>query len=124
MAAVGDFLEDFEAGKRDGRYQTAALPDLPFGDDTFDIALSSHFLFLYSDHFDTGQHVANISEMLRVAAEARIFPLLDLDGEPSRHVGPVRHLLADRGFDSDIQRVDYEFQKDGNRMLRVYRSGR
>ena len=66
----------------------------------------------------------NIAEMLRAAAEVRIFPLLDLDGEPSRHVEPVRALLAERGFDSEIQQVDYEFQKGGNRMLRVYRSGR
>jgi len=124
MAAVGDFLADFETGKRAGRYRSAALPELPFGDAAFDLALSSHFLFLYSDHFDTGQHVANIAEMLRAAAEVRIFPLLDLDGEPSRHVEPIRALLAERGFDSEIQQVDYEFQKGGNRMLRVYRSGR
>ena len=124
MTAVRDFLDDFEKGKRSGRYRTATLPDLPFSDGAFDIALSSHFLFLYSDHFDTEQHAANIAEMLRVAAEARIFPLLDLDGKSSRHVEPVRKLLTDRGFASDIQRVDYEFQKDGNRMLRVYRSGR
>ena len=70
MAAVRDFLDDFEDGKREGRYRTAALPYLRFRDGAYDIALSSHFLFLYSDHFDTEQHVANISEMLRVAAEA------------------------------------------------------
>jgi len=124
MAAVYDFLDDFEDGKREGRYRTAALPYLPFRDGTYHIALSSHFLFLYSDHLDTEQHVANISEMLRVAAEARIFPLLDLDGEPSRHIEPVRDLLVGRGFNSEIVRVDYEFQKNGDRMMRVYRSGR
>ena len=36
----------------------------------------------------------------------------------------IRALLAERGFDSEIQQVDYESQKGGNRMLRVYRSGR
>ena len=124
MAAVRDFLDDFEDGKREGRYRTAALPYLPFRDGAYDIALSSHFLFLYSDHFDTERHVANIAEMLRVATEARIFPLLDLDGEPSRHVEPVRNLLVDREFNCKILRVDYEFQKNGNRMMRVYRTGR
>ena len=124
MAAVRDFLDDFEDGKREGRYRTAALPYLPFRDGAYDIALSSHFLFLYSDHFDTEQHVANIAEMLRVATEARIFPLLDLDGEPSRHVEPVRDLLVNREFNCEILRVDYEFQKNGNRMMRVYRTGR
>jgi hypothetical protein len=124
MEALLRFLDDFEEGKRRGRYRDAALPDLPFEDGAFDVALSSHFLFLYSGHFDTHQHVVNIAEMMRVAEEARVFPLLDLDGEPSRHVEPVRKALKDRGFESDIRRVDYEFQKGGNEMLRVYRSGR
>lgn len=121
MAAVDRFLEDFEAGKRAGRYRTASLPNLPFDDGAFDVALSSHFLFLYSDHFDADQHAANIAEMMRVAAETRVFPLLDLDGEPSRHVEPVRNTLKARGFESEIRRVDYEFQKGGNEMLRVFR---
>lgn len=124
MAALRGFLDDFEEGKQAGRYRTAALPDLPFDDGAFDIALSSHFLFLYSDHFDAAAHVANIAEMMRVADEARIFPLLDLDGEPSRYVDPVRETLATRGFETELRKVDYEFQKGGNRMLRVYRSGR
>jgi len=124
MEALRHFLDDFEAGKRAGRYRAAALPNLPFDDGVFEIALSSHFLFLYSDHFDADQHVANIAEMMRVATETRVFPLLDLDGEPSRHVEPVRSALKSRGFESEIRRVDYEFQRGGNEMLRVYRSGR
>ncbi len=124
MAAVRRFLDDFATGMREGRYRAAALPNLPFSDGDFEIALSSHFLFLYSNHFDADRHVACIAEMMRVAAEARIFPLLDLDGEPSRHVEPVRNALNERGFESEIRRVDYEFQKGGNDMLRVYRSGR
>lgn len=124
MAAVRRFLDDFEAGRREGRYRAAALPDLPFGTGAFDLALSSHFLFLYSDHFDAKDHIACIAEMMRVAAEARVFPLLDLDGEPSRHVEPVRKALEARGFETEIRAVDYEFQKNGNEMLRVYRSGR
>ncbi len=124
MGALRRFLEDFEIGKREKRYLTSALPDLPFDDRAFDIALSSHFLFLYSGHFDAARHVACITEMMRVADEARIFPLLDLDGEPSRHVEPVRNALRAEGLESEIRRVDYEFQKGGNEMLRVYRSGR
>lgn len=121
LAAVEIFLEDFGTGKQEGRYRAAALPDLPFDNSAFDVALSSHFLFLYSDHFDADEHVTNIAEMMRVATEARIFPLLDLDGEPSRHVAPVREALAARGYDTEIRPVDYEFQKGGNEMLRVIR---
>lgn len=124
MEALRHFLADFERGKADGRYRAAALPALPFADGAFDIALSSHFLFLYSDHFDANSHIACISEMMRVSGEARIFPLLDLDGEPSRHVGPVRDRMHRLGFETEVRHVDYEFQKGGNEMLRVYRSDR
>ena len=66
-----------------------ALPDLPFDDGAFDLALSSHLLFLYSEQFDLGFHVRALEEMLRVAAEVRVFPLLQggrlpLAGAPRR----------------------------------------
>jgi hypothetical protein len=49
MAAMTAFLDDFPAGKAEGRYLDAELPALPFAGGSFDLALSSHFLFLYSD---------------------------------------------------------------------------
>lgn len=122
MNAVHHFLNDFEDGKREHRYHAEALPELSFDDESFDLALCSHFLFLYSDHLDTGEHVACITEMMRVGTEARIFPLLDLDGNPSRHIDPVRIALEQRGFSSAIQKTNYEFQKGGHSMLRIVRS--
>ena len=65
--------------------------------------------------------IDNTPAMLDAAPEARIFPLLDLDGEPSRHVDPVRAALEARGHGAAIERVDYEFQKGGHAMLRVWR---
>ena len=38
--------------RRPDRYMTAALPDLPFPDDAFDLVLSSHLLFTYADRLD------------------------------------------------------------------------
>src|SRR5262249_53598552 len=49
FGAMETFLEDYEAGRREGRYVAGALPNLPLADDSFDVALSSHFLFLYAD---------------------------------------------------------------------------
>src|SRR6185295_11252488 len=49
LAAMKKFLADFDAGKHDARYITGELPYLPFGASTFDLAVCSHFLFLYSD---------------------------------------------------------------------------
>ena len=121
MAALRTFLEDFEAGRRSGRYVDAALPVLPFADDAFEIALSSHFLFLYSAQFDLDFHVAALREMLRVAAEVRVFPLLQLGGAPSPHVTGVRDAFAASGTRVTVEAVPYEFQRGGNRMLLLHR---
>jgi len=80
MSSVGLFLADFEEGKRQGRYVDAELQNLPFADGDFDIALCSHFLFLYSEQFSEDFHVTAIQEMCRVAEEVRVFPLLALGG--------------------------------------------
>lgn len=119
MAAMKVFLEDFEAGKGAGRYVAGELPVLPFADATFDLALSSHFLFLYSDHLDTDFHLRALLEMLRVAAEVRVFPLLTLDGRPSPHLDFVTAELSRRGLNATIKPVPYEFQRGGNEMLVV-----
>ncbi len=119
LAAMRAFLADYEDGLANGRYLPAALPELPFADGRFDLALCSHFLFLYSDHFDADFHLASLRELLRVANEARAFPLLNLDCHPSVHIQPVMAGLAADGFDAQIVTVDYEFQRGGNQMLRV-----
>jgi SAM-dependent methyltransferase len=89
MLAMERFLADFEDGRRAGRYIAAELPALPFADQRFDLALSSHFLFLYSGQLSARFHVDAIQEMLRVAQEIRAFPLLALDGALSPHVAAV-----------------------------------
>jgi hypothetical protein len=119
LSAMKHFLEDYEDGLAEGRYLAAALPDLPFESGAFDLALSSHFLFTYSARFDREFHLNAVLEMARVARELRIFPLLDLDGEASAHVAPLRRALQARGFETEIRRVAYEFQKGGDEMLRI-----
>ena len=52
-AAMDTFLADYEGGKAEGRYVEAELPVLPFSDHSFDLAVCSHFLFLYSDQLET-----------------------------------------------------------------------
>jgi hypothetical protein len=118
-AAMRSFLGDYDAGRDEGRYVDAALPDLPFPDGSFDLALCGHFLFLYSVHRDLDFHLASIREMCRVAREARVFPLLALGGSPSPFVEPCREALGDSGFEVTIEEVPYEFQRGGNRMMRV-----
>ena len=115
MKSMLQFLADFEQGFEEGRYIAAELPTLPFNNDQFDLALCSHFLFLYSDHIDPEFHIRAIHEMLRVATEVRIFPVVDLNANRSVHLDPVMEHFPN----SELIKVNYEFQKGGNQMLKI-----
>lgn len=119
LSAMRDFLADFPRGLDAGRYVDASLPALPFADAAFDVALCSHFLFLYSEQHDAPFHVRSIAELRRVSREVRIFPLLELGSVSSRHVETVTAELERRGYRAERVRVPYEFQRGGNEMLRV-----
>jgi hypothetical protein len=123
LAAMQAFLEDLEAGRSQRRYLDAELPALPFEDRAFDLAVCSHFLFLYSDQLGEAFHRTAVQELCRVAPDVRIFPVLALGGQPSPFLtGLIQH-LRDNGFDPTIERVPYEFQRGGNHMLRIRARG-
>lgn len=119
MTAMQAFLEDFDAGKVDGRYVEAALPALPFPDRSFDLALCSHFLFLYTSQLGETFHQEAIRELCRVAGEVRVFPLLTLGGQPSPYVAACLTWLRGAEHQVSIERVPYEFQRGGNQLLRI-----
>jgi hypothetical protein len=121
LGAMEIFLDDYESGRQTGRYLDRSLPRLGFADGAFDLALCSHFLFLYADEFPLQFHVDAAFELVRVARDVRIFPLLDLRGEPSPHVEGVVDALRGRGLQAHRQKVPYEFQRGGNEMLRITR---
>ncbi|MBD2502784.1 SAM-dependent methyltransferase [Anabaena azotica] len=121
LATMEKFFLDYEVGKTEGRYLVQSLPNLKFFDDQFDLCLCSHLLFLYSEQLPLEFHIASIHELLRTAQEVRIFPLLNLEGELSPYVEPVIQELTSNGFNVQIQSVAYEFQKDGNQMLKIIR---
>lgn len=115
--AMNRFLADYDRGREEGRYLEASLPSLPFSDATFDIALCSHLLFLYSKLLDADFHVDSSLELCRVAKEVRVFPLLKLDRKLSQHLKAVRTAASTAGIQSRIEKVEYELQKGGNEML-------
>lgn len=121
MKAMRDFLEDYERGKKEGRYITGSLPELAINDNKFDLALCSHFLFLYTRHLSLGFHIKSIIEMLRIAGEVRIFPLLELNGKKSSYVRDVLLKLREKGYKASVLKVNYEFQRLGNEMLKINR---
>lgn len=119
LAAMENFLLDYETGKDEGRYLSQSLPSLELADNQFELCLCSHLLFLYSEQLSLEFHIASIHELLRISPEVRIFPLLKLNGEPSLYVDSVIQELSSKGFNVQIQAVAYEFQKGGNQMLKV-----
>ena len=119
MAAMQAFLDDFSSGKAAGRYVEAELPVLPFADASFDLALCSHFLFLYTIQLGEEFHRSAILEMCRVAKEVRIFPLLALGSRKSPYVEPSIEHLRIRGFEAAVVKVPYEFQRGGDEMMRI-----
>jgi hypothetical protein len=119
LAAMRRFLADYPAGKNQGRYVEAGLPKVPFTDGAFDLALCSHFLFLYSAQHDADFHMASIVELGRVAREVRIFPVVDLAGVLSPHLDVITAKLLARKWHVERVGVDYEFQRGANEMLRL-----
>jgi hypothetical protein len=113
LGAMEQFLADFSLDQRD-RYLPIALPQIPDGQ--FNLALCSHFLFLYSDRLDATFHVDAIRSILRAADELRIFPIMDLSGNTSAHLREVQ-----RAFPTQLVRVDYEFLRGANQMAVIRR---
>lgn len=98
-------------------YVAAELPDLPFPDRRFTLALSSHLLFTYADRLDFDFHVAALTELCRVADQVRAYPLVDYGADPYPEIDELRTRLAERAIASEIRRVPYEFQRTASRML-------
>jgi hypothetical protein len=121
--AIQLFCQDYDQGKAEGRYETGELPTLNYANQAYDLGLSSHFLFLYSEHLDHEFHLNSIREMLRVCREVRIFPLLTLMLQPSPYVKAIVDQLTAEGYSCTIQPVGYELQRGGNQMLKITRAG-
>jgi len=102
------------------RYIPAVLPALPFKDKEFDITLSAHFLFMYSDRLDYDFHLQTLHELMRVTKdEIRIFPLADLSRNRYEHLDKLVDYIQNQGFTTEELTVPYEFQKGANSMLRI-----
>lgn len=50
----------------------------------------SHYLFLYSDHVNLEQHFFSMKELCCVTDEARVYPLVTLNGSRSKHIDLFR----------------------------------
>jgi hypothetical protein len=96
LRALDRFARDFPAGLAAGRYLAASLPALPFPDRHFDVVLSAHLLFTYSDPahggilpdspFSLDWHLRAAEELWRLSrGELRLYPTTTRWETPERH---------------------------------------
>ncbi len=119
LRSMTRFLDDLEQGRREGRYIVAELPTLPVEEGAYELALSSHLLFHYSEHLSEQFHLDSVKSLSRAAHEVRIFPLLELGGNLSRHLAAATTALEADGKTVTIEQVNYEFQRGANQMLLI-----
>jgi hypothetical protein len=114
------FLLDYQAHPE--RYVSGALPRLPFADGSFDMTLVSYFLFAYQDRLSYGFHRDSIFEIMRVTrGEARIYPTVTFEAEPSHYLPALRSDPALQGFEVTEIQTDFEFLVNSNSFLQVRR---
>ncbi len=117
---MAQFFSDYPNGLAQKRYLPVTSHTLPFEHFSFDLALSSHYLFADLEEQDAAFHIDAIRELARVAKEVRIFPLIDRFGQTSSLLGPVLLGLQQEGFGAEVREVTYSLQPKGNAMLRVW----
>lgn len=120
LKAMNQFLEDYDKGKSEGRYIACSLPDVPVKDKYFDLILCSHFLFTYTVQLTKEFHLTCIRELLARGSELRIFPICALNGLPSPHLDYVKQELEKLTIHYELVETEYEFQKGGNLMLKIF----
>lgn len=116
-------LEAFYADYNTTDYWFAELPKLPYRDDSFDLVLSSHLLFVYDDRLNEAFHETSITEMLRIGKEVRIFPLVDYKNSrvyELDNLSPFVYRISEK-FGGEIVKVGFEFQKNAGYMLKIKR---
>ncbi|MPM80579.1 hypothetical protein SDC9_127628 [bioreactor metagenome] len=116
MAAMRDFLRDYESGKAAGRYVEHALPDpVALPDQSYGLGLGSHSLLLYENP-GYEFHIAAIAAMLRLCREVRSFPICNLDGEATALARDVAGYFARMHTAAPVA-TDHRFQKSTHEMM-------
>ncbi len=95
------------------------LSRLPFPDQAFDLALCEHCLFLH--HAELPEtlefQLQALMELVRVASEVRIIPLVDKQGQPFKDLGHILQALQERSIGVELRDIK---QGKGGALLRLW----
>ena len=112
------FLSDYNTHPES--YVAGELPRLSFADGEFDLTLVSYFLFAYEDRLGFEFHRDSILEIMRVTrGEARIYPTVTFEAQPSEFIPMLRADPALQSFAFTEIKTDFEFLVSSNSFLRV-----
>lgn len=115
------FIDDFSSEHiSENPYVFASLPNLPFENNTFDYALSGHFLFSFHSQIGYSLTLDSIKELTRIAKEVRIFPLKSNEQSRESEFPEMRRLLDDLSLQKINYRIEdsaFEFQKGANQVM-------
>jgi hypothetical protein len=93
-------------------------------DASFDLTLVSYFLFAYQERLTYEFHRDSVLEVMRVTrGEARIYPTVTFEAQPSQYVSMLRSDPALKRFRFTEVKTDFEFLMNSNSFLQVRRIG-
>ncbi|WP_226665264.1 class I SAM-dependent methyltransferase [Metabacillus litoralis] len=115
------FIESYtlERGKT---YISAALPNLPFADDSFSLILCNHFLFLYQNQFDLEFHKQALKEMIRVLKKGgtmRIYPLVGFKNELYPHLDTLLKEIKTNNIHFELHNTNFRFLPNATHFLQI-----
>lgn len=116
------FRANYDGPEGRSTYRAAALPALPFDDESFALVLCSHFLFLYEEQFSYDFHRAAVKELYRLVApggELRIYPLHSLRFAQYERLDELLAELEAMGAVAETLPSRLPFIPGSTRLLRV-----
>lgn len=95
------------------------VTNLPFEDQSFHLALCSDVLFQDGKHQTEDFHVRALEELMRVASEVRLLPLMS-EGKPSKYLGPVLQKLQQEDLGVEVKEINSGEDQGHIPMLRLW----
>jgi SAM-dependent methyltransferase len=119
---LNSFQQFLESYATEENYISAALPSLPFDNETFSLILCNHFLFLYQEQFDYEFHLKAINELIRITKKGgviRIYPLVGFKNESYPYLDKLIKTLSNNGVEIELTSTNFRFIPTATHFLNI-----